>query len=157
MYVHIYTYMFHYIYIYVYKRLSCMCPKRRPLEGTTVNSWCPIDVWCLPQSTRASSSVVPCDSASDARCVPRRARIQGVQTFVSLNSRLESNKENDEARCMASSEPPYLSTSTAFSNRVWPWPGLHVHTFPTLEATQGQIISQSPTYVTRFWWHLYVS
>ena len=27
---------------------------------------------------------------------PRRARIQGSQTFVSLNSRLESNKEEEE-------------------------------------------------------------
>ena len=26
---------------------------------------------------------------------------------------------------------------------------------PTLEATQGQILSQSPTNSTRFWWHLY--
>jgi len=26
---------------------------------------------------------------------------------------------------------------------------------PTLEATQGQILSQSPTDATRFWWHLY--
>ena len=25
----------------------------------------------------------------------------------------------------------------------------------TLEATQGQILSQSPTDATRFWWHLY--
>jgi len=28
---------------------------------------------------------------------------------------------------------------------------------PTLEATQGQILSQSPTDATRFWWHLYGS
>ena len=28
--------------------------------------------------------------------VPRRARIQGSQTFVSQNSRLESNKEEEE-------------------------------------------------------------
>ena len=27
----------------------------------------------------------------------------------------------------------------------------------TLEVTQGQILSQSPTDVTRFWWHLYGS
>jgi len=27
--------------------------------------------------------------------------------------------------------------------------------FATLEATQGQIVSQSPTDATRFWWHLY--
>ena len=27
----------------------------------------------------------------------------------------------------------------------------------TLEATQGQILSQSPTDATRFWWHLYGS
>ena len=27
----------------------------------------------------------------------------------------------------------------------------------TLEGTQGQILSQSPTYATRFWWHLYGS
>jgi len=27
----------------------------------------------------------------------------------------------------------------------------------TLETTQGQILSQSPTYATRFWWHLYGS
>jgi len=26
---------------------------------------------------------------------------------------------------------------------------------PTLEATQGQIVSQSPTDATRFWWHLW--
>ena len=28
---------------------------------------------------------------------------------------------------------------------------------PTLEVTQGQILSQSPTDATRFWWHLYGS
>ena len=28
---------------------------------------------------------------------------------------------------------------------------------PTLEATQGQIFSQSPTEAIRFWWHLYGS
>jgi len=28
---------------------------------------------------------------------------------------------------------------------------------PTLEVTQGQILSQYPTYATRFWWHLYGS
>ena len=28
---------------------------------------------------------------------------------------------------------------------------------PTLEATQGYILSQSPTDATRFWWHLYGS
>ena len=28
---------------------------------------------------------------------------------------------------------------------------------PTLEATQGQILSQSPTDATRFWWNLYGS
>ena len=28
---------------------------------------------------------------------------------------------------------------------------------PTLEATHRQILSQSPTYATRFWWHLYGS
>ena len=27
----------------------------------------------------------------------------------------------------------------------------------TLEATQGQILGQSPTDATRFWWHLYES
>jgi len=27
----------------------------------------------------------------------------------------------------------------------------------TLEATQGQILSQSSTYATRFWWHLHGS
>jgi len=27
----------------------------------------------------------------------------------------------------------------------------------TLEATQGQILSQSPTDASRFWWHLYGS
>jgi len=27
----------------------------------------------------------------------------------------------------------------------------------TLEVTQGQILSQSPTDATRFWWHLYGS
>ena len=27
----------------------------------------------------------------------------------------------------------------------------------TLQATQGQILSQSPTDATRFWWHLYGS
>jgi len=27
----------------------------------------------------------------------------------------------------------------------------------TLEATQGQILSQSPTDATRFWWHMYGS
>jgi len=31
-----------------------------------------------------------------------------------------------------------------------------LHT-PTLEVTQGQILSQSPTDATRFWWHLYGS
>ena len=25
----------------------------------------------------------------------------------------------------------------------------------TLEVTQGQILSHSPAYATRFWWHLY--
>ena len=29
--------------------------------------------------------------------------------------------------------------------------------YPTLEATQGQILSQSPIDATRFWWHLYGS
>jgi len=29
--------------------------------------------------------------------------------------------------------------------------------YTTLEATQGQILSQSPTDATRFWWHLYGS
>ena len=29
--------------------------------------------------------------------VPRRANVQGSQTFVSLNSMLESNKEEEEA------------------------------------------------------------
>ena len=28
---------------------------------------------------------------------------------------------------------------------------------PTLEATQGQILSQAATDATRFWWHLYGS
>ena len=28
---------------------------------------------------------------------------------------------------------------------------------PTLEVTQGQMLSQSPTDATRFWWHLYGS
>jgi len=28
---------------------------------------------------------------------------------------------------------------------------------PTLEATQGQFLSQSPTYATRFWWNLHGS
>ena len=32
----------------------------------------------------------------------------------------------------------------------------HTHHLPaTLEATQGQILSQSPTDASRFWWHLY--
>ena len=30
--------------------------------------------------------------------VPRRARIEGSKTFLSLNSRLESNKEEEEGR-----------------------------------------------------------
>jgi len=30
-----------------------------------------------------------------------------------------------------------------------------LRTLSTLEATQGQILSQSPTDATRFWWHLY--
>jgi len=33
----------------------------------------------------------------------------------------------------------------------------HRQCVPTLEATQGQILSQSPTDATRFWWHLYGS
>jgi len=34
-----------------------------------------------------------------------------------------------------------------------------MHQLPqtTLEATQGQILNQSPTDATRFWWHLYGS
>jgi len=34
---------------------------------------------------------------------------------------------------------------------------LQVHSKPALEVTQGQILSQSPTDATRFWWHLYGS
>ena len=32
-----------------------------------------------------------------------------------------------------------------------------IERYTTLEATQGQILSQSPTHATRFWWHLYGS
>ena len=35
-------------------------------------------------------------SAAKGNSVPRRARIYSSQTFVSLNSRLESNKEEEE-------------------------------------------------------------
>ena len=32
-----------------------------------------------------------------------------------------------------------------------------MHLVPTLESSSGQILSQSPTDATRFWWHLYGS
>ena len=35
-------------------------------------------------------------ASQNIEAVPRRARIQGSCTFVSLNSRLESNKEEEE-------------------------------------------------------------
>ena len=38
-----------------------------------------------------------------------------------------------------------------------PAPNACAHTISTLEATQGQILSQSPTDATQFWWHLYGS
>ena len=47
-----------------------------------------VKVTLLDSRTTASQN---CDA------VPRRARIQGTQTFVSLNSRLESNKGQESA------------------------------------------------------------
>jgi len=37
----------------------------------------------------------------DCEAVPRRTRIQGASTCVSLNSRLESNQEEEEERGLA--------------------------------------------------------
>jgi len=45
---------------------------------------------------RAFRAGVTCAISQKCAAVPRRARIQGSQTFVSLNSRLESNKEEEE-------------------------------------------------------------
>ena len=36
-------------------------------------------------------------------------------------------------------------------------PGYTIQEVTTLEVTQGQILSQSPTDATRFWWYLYGS
>ena len=49
---------------------------------------------CGPLSTHEYQSRT---STYDGECaaVPRRARIQGAETFVSLNSRLENNKEEE--------------------------------------------------------------
>ena len=38
-----------------------------------------------------------------------------------------------------------------------PMVGIWNSNIPTLEATQGRILSQSPTDATRFWGHLYGS
>ena len=63
---------------------------------------------CEPTSVRQASGfrAVPIGTALNLRTtalhkcavVPRRARIQGAQTCVSLNSRLESNKEEETTR-----------------------------------------------------------
>ena len=49
-----------------------------------------------------------------------------------------------------------LVTMTTTAGFV-PRPILLPRVLSALEATQGQILSQSPTDATRFWWHLYVS
>ena len=43
-----------------------------------------------------SPSATGTTTSHKCAAVPRRARIEGPQTFASLNSRLESNKEEEE-------------------------------------------------------------
>ena len=54
----------------------------------------PLDVLFEPQVLL--EDVEPTTRDMPREAVPRRARIQGSQTFVSPNSRLESNKEEEE-------------------------------------------------------------
>jgi hypothetical protein len=50
-----------------------------------------------PFHVRTSNQHVP-TKINMAEVVPRRARIQGSYNFVSLNSRLESNEEEEELK-----------------------------------------------------------
>ena len=47
-------------------------------------------------------------------------------------------------------------STTCTATRFSTWSGLHLSGWrgTTLEATQGEILSQFPTDATRFWWHL---
>ena len=49
--------------------------------------------------------------------IPSRARIQSAYTFVSLNSRLESHKEEDEGQ--TSSKALKLNSLQSFERREW--------------------------------------
>ena len=65
--------------------------------------------------------------------VPRRARIEGSKTFVSPNSRLDSNKEEEEE------EDGHLR---AFSGRSWTGPGRSLvigPVVPSFRALSGRL------------------
>ena len=53
--------------------------------------------------------------------VPRRARIQGSKTFVSLSSRLEGNKEEEEnvAGTKHSQDQAFETLTGAFERFCW--------------------------------------
>ena len=57
-------------------------------------------------------STIPASQNGEA--VPRRARIQGSQTLVSLNSRLESNQEEEDWQ----PRPPVVDAPTGVE-RLW--------------------------------------
>ena len=78
-----------------------------------------------------------------------RAELRGA-----YEERPFANPDGSSGELFAS---PEISFQTIPRASVSPAPHVSARPQTTLEETQGQILSQSPTDATRFWWHLYGS
>ena len=115
---------------------------------------------CLkPRMARAGSRRWTCSSGS---CAARLRRIPTPRAALPARCvtwgghiLFTSSDVPKGSRCpiVKSSSPPCVTCiRSKLGSRVE-----FANTVPTLEASQRQILSQSPTDATRFWWHLYGS